>query len=77
MTLTPAPRGTGLKAEKKSAVLITLAGIKDVYTATEGKTSTKLNLFRACFSALENLSKVKIKPEQIEERGITEGVLGK
>ncbi len=77
MTLMPAPRGTGLKAEKKSAVLITLAGIKDLYTATEGKTSTKLNLFRACFSALLNLSEVKIKPEHIEERGITEGAVSK
>jgi len=62
-TLMPAPRGTGLKAEKKCSVLLNLAGIKDIYTTTKGKTATKLNLFRACFYSLKNLSKFKLVKE--------------
>lgn len=73
VTLMPAPRGTGLKAEKKIARMIALAGIKDVYTMTKGQTATKLNLFRACFEALKQLSSVKMKEEFIAEAGVIEG----
>lgn len=73
VALMPAPRGTGLKAEKKTALLLNLAGIKDVYTYTEGQTATKLNFFMACFKALKNLARVKVKPEFVQKAGIVEG----
>ncbi len=73
VTFMPAPRGTGLKAEKKTRILLGLAGIKDVYTKTKGKTATKLNFFRASFDALKQLSKIKMKEEFIQEVGVVEG----
>lgn len=77
MVLMPAPRGTGLKVERKCSVLLNLAGIKDIYTSTKGNTSTKLNLFMACFESLKNLSKVKIKPEFIASTGLIEEAISK
>ena len=68
-----APRGTGLKAERKLRVMLGLAGIKDIYSKTKGQTSTKLNLFRACFDALSQLSKVKMNEEFVKEAGVVEG----
>jgi len=71
--LMPAPKGTGIKAEKKISKMISLSGIKDVHTKTYGKTATKLNLFRACFYALKNISKVKVKDDYTKETGSVEG----
>ena len=72
--LSPAPRGTGLKSERKCGVLLGLAGVKDVYTRTEGITATKLNLLKACYYALKNLTTFKMKDEKSEkEVGLVEG----
>ena len=68
--LMPAPRGTGLKAEKKTSMLLNFAGVKDVYTYTQGQTATKLNFLKACFEALKNLSKIKVNPEFAKKAGI-------
>ncbi len=59
----PAPKGTGLAMEKEAAKILTLAGIKDVYSRTYGQTRTKLNHIKAIFEALRLLSQVKIKPQ--------------
>jgi len=50
--LTPAPRGTGIVAPPVSKKILTLAGIQDVYTSTEGKTKTTGNFAMATFEAL-------------------------
>jgi|SRR3989344_915864 len=68
--LKPAPKGTGLSVEKKCQKLLQLAGIKDAYSKTFGQTSTRLNLMKACYNALKNLSNVKYKDEQIKDMGI-------
>src|SRR3989344_4151980 len=73
VTFMPAPRGTGLKAERKTRMILGMAGIKDIYTKTKGKTATKLNFFRAVFDALKQLSKVKMKDEFVEVAGVVEG----
>lgn len=73
MTIMPAPRGTGLKAEKKCRKIIALSGLEDVYTKTQGHTATKLNLFKACFDALTQLTKIKMSPKFSEEAGCIEG----
>lgn len=62
ITLIPAPKGTGLVVEKECQKILELAGIKDVWSKTEGKTNTKFNLIKACYDALQNLSKVKVRP---------------
>jgi len=61
VTLIPAPKGTGLKIEKECAKILKLAGIKDVWSRTEGQTATKINLVKACFNALRKISETKVK----------------
>jgi len=56
--LMPAPQGTKLCAEKECQKILSFAGIKDVYSKVSDP-KTKLNLVKACFNALKNLSKVK------------------
>merc|ERR1719389_30838 len=52
--LIPAPRGTGLVAGRASKRVLQYAGIEDVYTSTNGATSTMGNLIKACFTAIKN-----------------------
>lgn len=59
ISLMPAPRGTGLCIEEECKKLVRLAGIKDIYSKTQGQTRTKINLLLACFDALKHLSKIK------------------
>ena len=71
----PAPRGAGLKAEKKCSAILSAGGISDVYTRTEGKTATKLNFLRACFAAMKSLSSVKMTPKFEDEAGVVGGAV--
>ncbi len=73
ITLIPAPKGKGLCVEKECAKVLSLAGVKDVWCKTKGQTKTKLNLLSALIDALKKLSRVKVKPEDIERLGIIEG----
>ena len=69
----PAPRGTRLCTEREAQKMLKFAGIKDVYGKARGQTRTKLNVMYACFDALKQLSKVKIKERHIQELGIIGG----
>ena len=71
--LMPAPQGTGLSIEKECSKILKVAGIKDVWSQTFGKSGTKANLISACFEALKNLSEVKFREEDKENLGIVEG----
>ncbi len=73
ITLIPAPKGTGLKVEKECQKILRLAGIKDVWSSTIGKTGTKINLIYACRRALRNLSETKISRETAATLGVVEG----
>jgi small subunit ribosomal protein S5 len=75
ITLKPAPKGKGLCVEKECAKILTLAGIKDIWSKTEGQTKTKLNLIYALIDALSKLSEVKIQTEHIPRLAIVEGKL--
>jgi len=57
--LIPAPKGTRLSVETETQKLLSLAGIKDIYSQTFGQTRTKINLIYACFIALKNISATK------------------
>ncbi|MBW2966128.1 30S ribosomal protein S5 [Candidatus Woesearchaeota archaeon] len=72
-----APKGTGLSAEHECAKILKLAGIKDVWSKSFGKTGTKLNLIKACIAAVKQLVEVKIKEDDIKKLGIVEGALVK
>lgn len=75
VTLIPAPKGTGLCVEKEMKKIIQLSGIKDLYSQTEGHTASKLNLMLACFEALKQLSKIKIKEGYIQKAGVVSGAI--
>jgi small subunit ribosomal protein S5 len=51
--LYPAPRGLGLVAGESQKVILTLAGIKDVWTKSFGETRTSLSVVGATFEALK------------------------
>lgn len=50
--LIPAPRGAGIVAAKVPKKLLTLAGVEDVFTQTQGQTKTLGNFVKATFFAL-------------------------
>ncbi|RYG52172.1 30S ribosomal protein S5 [archaeon] len=50
--LIPAPRGTGLVAAPATKRMLTLAGIRDVYTSTRGHSRTMGNFIKAAYFAL-------------------------
>ncbi len=59
--LMPAPKGTKLAINDTCKVILSLAGIKDIWSAARGQTTTRLNLIYACIDALKNLRKVRVK----------------
>jgi small subunit ribosomal protein S5 len=73
--LMPAPRGKGLCIEKECAKILQLAGVKDIWSKTQGQTKTKLNLIYALMDALKKLSEFKVKPSEAAKLGIIEGGL--
>jgi small subunit ribosomal protein S5 len=73
MKLMPAPRGTGLCIEKECAKILALAGIKDIWSKTQGQTKTKLNVITALMNALKKLSEIKIKSTDVPKLGLVEG----
>jgi len=72
--LSPAPKGADIKAEEECRKILSLAGVKDVYSKARGHTATKINLVYACIDALEKLSKVKVPLGYIKKAGIVDGV---
>lgn len=75
--LKPAPKGTGLKAEKEVAKILALAGIQDIWSKTRGQTRNKLNVIEAVKKALEKLNTTKIQDRHIEPLAIRSGSLKK
>ncbi|MFA4960530.1 MAG: 30S ribosomal protein S5 [Candidatus Pacearchaeota archaeon] len=58
--LIPAPQGTGLVVGNELKKILDVAGIKDIYSQTAGKTRTTINMAKACMIALSKLSEVKL-----------------
>ena len=59
--LIPAPKGTGIVAGEIGAKVLELAGIKDVWSRTEGDTRTVFNFAFATFTALKQTRKMRSK----------------
>lgn len=57
--LLPAPNGIGLAASDTIKPVLSLVGIKDVWSNTKGATDTKLNFVRATIDALYKISELK------------------
>lgn len=73
--LKPASRGTGLVLEKECAKMLRLAGFKDVYSKSFGKSSTRMNNVKACFDALKKLGAMKVSEDEVKRLGIVYGRL--
>ena len=71
----PAPKGTGLCVEKECAKILSLAGIKDVWSKTKGQTGTKLNLIYACIDALKKSELMRVQDRYKKELKIIEGAI--
>lgn len=56
--LMPAPKGVGLAAADTAKLVLSLAGIKDIWSRTSGRTRTTSNLTKATFEALRRTMKV-------------------
>jgi small subunit ribosomal protein S5 len=59
IVLIPAPRGLGLAAGDTARKVMVMAGIRDVWTRTEGSTRTTLNFAKATYNALVNTITVR------------------
>jgi small subunit ribosomal protein S5 len=57
--LMPAPKGTGLAVGKNIRSVLVLAGVKNVWGKTKGRSSIRLNFVRAALDALEQTGRVK------------------
>ncbi|OAG33443.1 small subunit ribosomal protein S2e [Nematocida sp. ERTm5] len=53
ITLIPAPKGTGIVAATIPKKIFQMAGVKDVFTASSGRTSASENFAKATISALQ------------------------
>ncbi len=71
--LLPAPIGIGLATGGISKKILSLAGIKDIWSETRGQTKTTINTASATFGALKNTSTMKVNEEQIKTCGIVAG----
>lgn len=71
VTIMPAPKGTGLIAEKEIQKILKAAGIEDAWSKARGTTSSRLNLIIATFEALKQTMQVRTLPSHQEL--ITEG----
>lgn len=67
VSVIPAPRGAGITAGKINRKIIELTGIKDIYTASYGSTTTTENFARATIAALDYASSL-LTPSQWEEK---------
>ena len=70
--LMPAPKGTGIVAEKELAKILRLAGIQDVWAKIRGHTVSKINVVLACERALKKLSTTKVKEKYRAQLGMEE-----
>lgn len=57
--LLPAPRGIGLCMANEMKKILTLSGIKDVWSKSFGNIQNRTNMAFAIFEALKNVSKIK------------------
>ncbi|MFC6835190.1 30S ribosomal protein S5 [Halomarina ordinaria] len=62
----PAPRGLGLAAAPTVRSVLELAGIEDAWTKSHGNTRTTVNLAKATYKALENVSQSRT-PQRARE----------
>ena len=73
--LMPAPKGKGLCCQGEIAKILSLAGIKDIWTKTRGQTRNRINFIYACEDALRKLVQEKVQLEHLSRLAIVDGSL--
>jgi small subunit ribosomal protein S5 len=73
VTLKPAPRGLGLAIGDIGKKILTLAGIRDVWSVTEGQTQTTVNFSKAVFRALKKTTTTSIQDPAARQIGLVTG----
>jgi len=76
VTLKPAPRGISLATGSVAKKILAIAGVKDCWAFTKGKTKTTVNYAKAVFNALEKNAEMRIMPDEIKKVGIISGGIG-
>ena len=76
ITFIPAPRGVGLAVGNVAKHVLRLAGVKDAWSLTDGKTRTTVNMARAAFNALQGTARQKVRDEQTARLRILSGASG-
>jgi len=60
VTLIPAPKGIGLAIGEEEKKLMRIAGVKDIWSKTQGDTRRRLNYAKAIINAFKNTNKIRI-----------------
>ena len=76
ITFKPAPQGIGLATGDVAKKILRLAGIKDCWTFTNGKTKTTVNYAKAVFDALQKNTQMRVMKGEIANIGILSGSVG-
>jgi len=69
----PAPQGIGLATGEVAKKILKLAGIKDCWAFTNGKTKTTVNYAKAVFDALQKNTQMRVMNNEIRKIGILSG----
>src|SRR4030042_1074312 len=65
ITLKPAPQGIGLATGDVAKKILKLAGVKDCWTFTSGKTKTTVNYAKAVFNALRENTQTRVMESEV------------
>lgn len=76
ITLKPAPQGIGLATGDVAKKILRLAGVKDCWAFTKGKTKTTVNYAKAAFNALMENTQMRVVGSEIIKAGIVSGSIG-
>lgn len=73
ITFKPAPQGIGLATGDVAKKILRLAGVKDCWAFTNGKTKTTVNYAKAVFDALQKNIRMRVMKSEIASIGILSG----
>lgn len=73
ITFKPAPQGIGLATGEVAKKILTLAGIKDCWAFTNGKTRTTVNYAKSVFNALKKNTEMRVLGTEVQSIGIVSG----
>jgi small subunit ribosomal protein S5 len=71
--LRPAPKGTGLKAQKEVAKVLKIAGVQDIWSKVRGQSRNMINVVRALEDALRKLNSTKVQEKYFRSLSIIHG----